>query len=307
MKYITYYDPNSKIKQPKSSKIITIFFIVVLSLAFLSIPITYYIFGDFVVPTLIGICILTLLFLMFIYNLNAKDDWYKTTAFSFTNGEGLYIYDLNNIRFLSVFNMLGMQVHKSFSRFLIVHIVNKLEEQKQLKRLLNTIKSNNAVEYIIRNNLEKKAGISIRRIINIYRHKSYTTLIYTYMTEKNKPERKMTVNVYNNINEYEGWISLFEKYMKKNRYICDRCGSIMGDAPCPNCLGTVVRKDKGISKKNAKVILLVLSIILVGTIAVFVGVLLGYISVVVMPVCLIVFITLITSIYTLYDNRLTFI
>ncbi len=307
MKYLTYYNPNSKIKQPKSNSIITVTFIIVLTIFLLLIPITYFYFGDNVIPTLIGICILTLLFIMFIYTLNKKDDWYKTTAFSFKNGDGLYVYDLNDIKFLSSCNMPKFKVKRSYSRFIIMHIISKLEEREELKRLLNIIKSNNAVEYVVGNDLENKAGIRVNRILNIRKYRTYTSVVYTILTDsKKKPEKKTIVNVYNNINDYENWIDFFGKYMDKTKYLCKKCGCIMQEGCCPNCFGTEIKKEKGIRKKTAVIIMLILLGMLLGTVTVFVLALLNYISIVVMPICLLLFITLAASMYTLYDYRLMY-
>ena len=307
MKYLAYYEPESKIKKSKSGKIITVIFIIILLVTLSLIPITYHIFEDNVIPALIGICIFTLLFLMFVYNLNKNDDWYKTTAFSFENGKGLYIYDLNHIKFLSVCNISKFKVNKSYSRFLIMHIVSKLEERDELKRLLKIIKLNNCLEYVLSNNLEALAGTRIRRILNIRKYQIYTSVVYTYLTDNNnKPERKMTINIYNNINDYEEVIDFFKKYMDKTKYICAKCGSVMQDGCCPNCLGTEIKKEKGISRKTAYIIMAILSILLMGTITVFVLALFDYISVIVMPICFLLFLTLVASMYTLFDYRLMF-
>ena len=193
------------------------------------------------------------IFMLFAFT--AEDINYKTKAFSYSSKNGLYIYEINDFNFLSLFGLQQYYAPKTVSgNNVLFSTIREMSHRENQERLIKIVNGNKCVEKLVAKDLEYRGGTRIYRIKRMKKHKSYIKMDYVTLNSKKK-ERTQTITIYNNLRSYEGWVDFFENYMQKTRYVCKNCGAIMNNGRCPKCFCTEAKKEYGVFKFLCNIVL----------------------------------------------------
>ena len=250
-KMVTSYSQGKSPRLEKRKKI-DIAFLCFFYIVFISLIIFLYIKTDKTI-LYVGIpgFIVTLpVFLMAIFS-SANDIWYKRIAFTYNSRTGLFIYDINDIRFLSLFKLNRNHITPGGRG----GFLKKLEDMEKLNYLLKLNSAYKCLETLVDGNQEYKGGNLIRRITYFKKYKTHVVMDYT-VAKRNNPykENYGTVVINNDLNNYNIWVRFLEDAHKKTAHVCKKCGLVMIKERCPGCYGTEIKRESRIIRRTVALI-----------------------------------------------------